>query len=244
MIVLVFMVVAGMNFGLFHEALRKGPSVIWKDIQTRAYFGILAAVTVLCAVVILPEAGSVGDAFRFSSFQTASIMSTTGFGTADFELWPSATRMLLLILFFTGGCSGSTAGGMKLIRVIILVKAAVSELKRSFRPHLIDPVRVGRAVVSNQSLTGILAFMGVYVMTVGLGAIWVALVEDVDGTTSIMASLACVANVGPGFGMVGPTDNFGFFSGPTKLVLSALMLLGRLEFLTVLALLTPGFWRR
>lgn len=243
LIILAFMVIAGMNFGLIPEALKRGPSVLWRDTQTRVYLAILGAVTLVCGAVLAGQHG-IGNGLRFASFQAASVMSTTGFGTADFEQWPSVTRMLLLGLYFTGGCSGSTAGGMKLIRVIILFKAAVAELKRSFRPHLIEPVRVGRSAVGSAQLGSILAFMGLYVLTVAFGAVWVALVEQTDGTTSLMASLACVSNVGPGFGLVGPTDHFGFFSGPTKVVLSGLMLLGRLEFFTMLALLTPGFWRR
>lgn len=244
-IILVFMIVAGMNFGLFYEATRRGISVFWKDTQTRVYIGILAIVSVVIAASILPQVdGGPLYALRLSSFQAAAIMSTTGFGTADFEQWPSVTRMLLLALYFTGGCSGSTAGGMKLQRIIVLFKAVLVELRKSFRPHLIMPVRVDRKAVDNQSLVALMAFMALYVTSVGVGAIWVALVDRTDGTTALMASLACVANVGPGFGAVGPTDNFGFLSGITQTFLSGLMILGRLEFLTVLALFTPGFWRR
>jgi len=243
-IITLFMIIAGMNFGLFHDALRRGPAVFWRDAQTRAYLGILGCVAAVIAVVLVIDGNAAPEAARDSAFQTASIMTGTGLGTADFEEWPSVTRMLLLGFYFTGACSGSTSGGMKLSRVMVLVKAAVAELRRSFRPHRVEPVRVGRAAVDPATLGRILAFMGVYVLAVGLGAIWVALVEGVDGTTSLMASLACVSNVGPGYGLVGPTDHFGFFSGPTKLVLSSLMLLGRLEFLTILALFTPGFWRR
>jgi trk system potassium uptake protein TrkH len=244
LIILVFMVIAGMNFGLFYEAIKRGVGVFWRHTETKVYLGLFALVTLLCAAVILPQVEGPGAALRYASFQVAAIMSTTGFGTHDFETWPAFTRVLLLLLYFTGGSSGSTAGGMKLVRVIILFKAAVVELKRSFRPHLVEPVRVDKNSIGNQALVGILAFMGLYVATVFVGAAWVSLVEGTDGTTSVMASLACVANVGPGFGLVGPTDNFGFFSGPTKIVLSALMVLGRLEFLTVLALFAPGFWRR
>lgn len=244
-IILVFMIIAGMNFGLFYEASKRGISVFWKDAQTKTYLGILAFISVGIAIAILPDVnGNPLRALRFSSFTSASIMSTTGFGTADYEQWPSVTRMLLLVLYFIGGCSGSTAGGMKMSRVIVLFKAVLVELRKSFRPHLVLPVRVNRQPVDNSALVAVLAFMGLYVASVGVGAIWVAMVDKTDGTTAIMASLACVANVGPGFGMVGPTDNFGFLSGPTQVVLSGLMLLGRLEFLTLLALVTPGFWRR
>jgi len=244
-IILVFMVIAGMNFGLFYEASKRGLSVFWKDAQTQTYVCILGVISLGIAIAILPDVG--GNplrALRLASFQSASIMSTTGFGTADFEQWPSVTRMLLLVLYFVGGCSGSTAGGMKLSRVIVLFKAVLVELRKSFRPHLVLPVRVNRQPVDNSALVAVLAFMGLYVASIGFGAIWVAMVDRTDGTTAVMASLACVSNVGPGFGMVGPTDNFGFLSGPTQVVLSCLMLLGRLEFLTLLAMFTPGFWRR
>lgn len=245
-IVLVFMVIAGMNFGLFHETLRRGPGVIWRDTQTRVYLAILAVVSVLCAISIFRSDADIGplEALRHSSFMTASVMTTTGYGNSDFETWPTVTRMLLLGLYFTGACSGSTAGGMKLIRVVALTKAAWSELKKSFRPHLVAPVRVGRSAVGQDTLVAIMAFLFLYVATVAVGAVWVAWVDRTDGTTAMMASLACVSNVGPGFGAVGPTDNFGFLSGPTHVVLSFLMLLGRLEFLTVLALFTPVYWRR
>ncbi|MCB9746523.1 MAG: TrkH family potassium uptake protein [Alphaproteobacteria bacterium] len=274
LIILAFMIIAGMNFSLFYEAirapmqtlsdarrahslrragqlvlqaseqlLRRGPKEIVQHTETRVYLSIVAVATVIIALSIFSDHDGIGPALRYASFQVAAIMSTTGFGTADFEQWPTVAKMVLLSLYFTGGCAGSTAGGMKLIRVIILVKLIWVEMQRSFRPHLVLPVRVGNQAIRSEALVEILAFMGLYALTVAVGAVTVALLDPVDGTTALMASLACVANVGPGLGMVGPTDNFGFFSGASKLVLSVCMVLGRLEFLTILALFAPGFRR-
>jgi len=242
-IIALFMVLAGLNFALWPQALKQGPRVFLQHTETRVYVAMVLIFTGLIAVVLLPDKWSVGEAVRHAGFQVAAIISTTGFGTDDFEVWPTFAKLLLLVLYFTGGCSGSTAGGMKLIRVIVVFKAALNELRRSFRPHLVLTVRVDRQVFSDQAVAEVLAFMGLWVATAGFGAIAVALLDGVDGTTSIMASIACVANVGPGFGLVGPTDHFGFLSAGSKAVLSACMLLGRLEFLALLALFTPRFWR-
>jgi trk system potassium uptake protein TrkH len=276
-IIVAFMIIAGMNFSLFHEAvnpirhafnrsgraaalqgarvrdaLQNAPRVFLRHTETRVYAALLLGAALACALVIFPlktAAGARGlaavhEAGRDALFQVAAIASTTGFGTDDFEQWPTFAKMVLLALFFTGGCSGSTAGGMKLIRVIILIKAAGAELRRTYRPQLVYPVRVGRQVITQGALVEILAFAGLFAVTCAVGAAAVALFDGVDGTTALTASLACVANVGPGFGMVGPTDNFGLFSPLSLYTLSACMLLGRLEFLTVLAIFTRPFWRR
>lgn len=243
LVILVFMVLAGVNFALWPEALKQGPRVFWQHTETRVYLALVGIVTVLIALVLLPVEETVGEALRHAGFQVAAVVSTTGFGTDDFEVWPTFAKLLLIVLYFTGGCSGSTAGGMKLIRVIVVVKAAWAAVRRSFRPHLILPVRVDRQVFNDAALSEIGAFMTLWVLTAAVGAIGVALLDQVDGTTAIMASIACVANVGPGLGLVGPTDNFGIFSPPAQYLLSLCMLLGRLEFLTLLALFTPSFWR-
>jgi trk system potassium uptake protein TrkH len=173
-----------------------------------------------------------------------ALMTGTGFGTADYELWPAFSKLILVGLFFVGGSSGSTAGGIKVFRVIVLVKAGVAELRRSFRPNLVKPLRIGGSVVTKEGVREVFTFCGMFAFTVIFGAIVVAGLDNYDVTTSIMASLACVANVGPGLGLVGPTDNYGLFSGSTKLFLSTLMILGRLEILAVAALFLPSFWRR
>jgi len=243
LLILLFMVLGGMNFALWPEALRRGPKVFLQHTETRVFLGILGAVSALATLALLPARTSIGEALRDATFQVVSVMTTTGLGTDDFEVWPTFAKLMLVCLYVTGGCSGSTAGGVKLIRIIVVVRAAWAAVRRSFRPHLILPVRVDRQVYNDQALSEILSFMTLSALTVGAGAVSVALLDGVDGTTALTASLACVANVGPGLGLVGPTDHYGIFSAASQGVLSVCMLLGRLEFLTLLALFTPSFWR-
>lgn len=244
-IITLFMIIAGMNFGLFYAAVRRGPRVILQDAEARAFLWIVGVATALVTLSILPMKG--GDlllALRHGAFQVASILSTTGFATDDFERWPAVGQLVLVVLYFIGGCAGSTAGGPKVIRVVMLVQTILSELRRSYRPHLVAPVRVGDAAFSPGALVEVLALFGLYLGTVLAGAFLVALFDQEDAVTALTASLACVANVGPAFGDVGPYDNYGHFSDASKLTLSVCMMLGRLEFITVLALLTPDFRRR
>ncbi len=243
-IVLLFMLIAGTNIMLFYEAKTDGLKVFFKHAETRVYLCILGCATVACAWSIYGQSNNVIDSVRDGGFQVTALMTGTGFGTADYETWPSFSKLILVALFFVGGSSGSTAGGMKVFRVIVLVKAGVAELRRSFRPNLVKPLRIGGSVVTKEGVREVFTFCGMFAFTVIFGAIVVAGLDNYDGTTSLMASLACVANVGPGLGLVGPTDNYGLFSGSTKLFLSTLMILGRLEILAVAALLLPSFWSR
>lgn len=245
LIITLFMILAGTNFGLFYEATRKGPKVIWNNAEFRAYIGIIVVATVIVAVDIGFSAhAGFGEALRFASFQVVAIITTTGFGTDDWEQWPVLAQMVLLSLYFFGGSAGSTAGGIKIIRLLIVLRAIQGEIRRGFRPTLIAPVRVGNQVVVPHVVAESLAFIVVFFITVLVGALLVATFDPVTLDTAMIASLACVANVGPGFSMVGPTEDFGFLSAPSKIVLSLCMLLGRLEFFTLLALLVPSFWRR
>lgn len=244
-VITVFMLIAGSNFALFYESLRGGLKVFTANPEFRFYIGIFCVVSLVIAADIHGTVHEgVVDSLRYASFQVASVMTTTGYGTDDFEQWPVLSQTLMVLLYFGGGSAGSTAGGMKLIRILIYVKVIVGEIRRGYRPTLVAPVRLGRHVVAPQVVTESLAFGMVFMLTVALGGIIVALLDPVDLTTAFMASLACVANVGPGLGMVGPTDNFGFLSAGSKMVLSFAMLLGRLEFFALLALFVPGFWRR
>ncbi len=245
MVIVLFMVVAGVNFGLIFEATRnRSWRLLLRSTELRVYLGFYAVVVAIVALNIWPIHQSLLQALRFSSFQVAAVVSTTGFGTDDFELYPTLSRTLLVICYFVGGSAGSTAGGMKVIRIIIIVKVLLVELRRAHRPKLVAPVMVDGRSYAPSAIMEVFAFVTAYLLTFVLGAVLVALLDPVDLTTALMASLACVANVGPGLGLVGPVDNYGFFSPASKLVLSALMLLGRLEFFTLLALLNPRFWKR
>ncbi len=244
MVILVFMLVAGTNFGLFYDVTRRGWRVLFQNPEFRYYLGIYAVVTIIVVIDILPTQGGVLESLRHGSFQVATVMTTTGFGTDDFDLYPTLSKVLLICMYFVGGSAGSTAGGMKVIRVAILFKALLVEVRRTHRPNLVAPVMVGRQPFSPQAIVEVAAFCGVFCATVLGGAAVVAMLDQVDLITAFMASLACLANVGPGLGLVGPTHNYAFFSPATKYFLSALMLLGRLEFFTLLALLNPRFWSR
>ncbi|MEE2750191.1 MAG: TrkH family potassium uptake protein [Myxococcota bacterium] len=243
-IILVFMLIGGMNFGLIQPAIRSGPRTLLRHTETKAYFLIFGLIALLVALTTWQSDIGVHDTVRNASFQVAAIMTTTGLSTYDYELWPAFAQLMIFILYFIGGSSGSTAGGVKVIRILILFRAAKAELARSFRPHVVHTIRVGREAVSPETLREVIAFCALFGVTVLGGAIAVALLDPVEPQTALIASLACVANVGPGFDLVGPTDNYGFFSGGSQLVLSTCMLLGRLELVTVLALLVPSFWKR
>lgn len=245
MVIVVFMLVAGVNFGLIFEArTRKSWRLLLENSELRVYLGIYAIVVLAVAMNIWPLKESLLQALRFASFQVAAVMSTTGFGTDDFEAYPTLARTLLVACYFIGGSAGSTAGGMKVIRIIIIVRVLMVEIRRTHRPKLVAPVMVGGRSYSPNAVMAVFAFVTVYLLTFVVGAVVVAILDPVDLSTAFMASLACVANVGPGLGMVGPLDNYGFFSPAAKIVLSVLMLLGRLEFFTLLALLNPRFWKR
>jgi len=245
MVILVFMLLAGVNFGLFHRAKTEGLRVFWSSAEFRLYLLLFGGATVIITTdMLLSSTHGMGEALRYSSFQVAAIMTTTGFGTADFEEWSTVSRMLLLTLYFCGGMAGSTAGGMKLIRIMIILKVVVHEIKLGIRPNLVTPIRVGESAIHEGIVRSTLAYALIFMGTVMAGAVAVAALDPVDITTAFMASLACVANVGPGLGAVGPTDNFGLFSDASKMVLSFCMLLGRLEFFSLLSLFVPSFWRR
>ncbi len=244
-VITVFMVIAGSNFGLFYEAIQGGIKVFLQNTEFRVYLGVFLLVSLVIAIDIHGTVHEgVVDAWRYASFQTATVMTTTGFGTDDFDKWPVFSQTLLVTLYFFGGSAGSTAGGIKVVRVVIIFKAITREIRRGFRPALVAPVRLGNFVVPQGTVGEAMATGMVFILTVGVGAVLVALLDPVDLTTAFMASLACVANVGPGLAMVGPTENYAFFSAGTKIVLSIAMLLGRLEFFALLALFVPSFWRR
>mgnify|MGYP003951090745 CR=1 FL=1 len=245
MVILVFMLLAGVNFGLFHRARNEGVQVFLKSAEFRLYGILFVGTTLIISTdLFLSSTESVGDSLRFASFQVAAVMTTTGFGTADFEEWSTVSRLLLVTLYFCGGMAGSTAGGMKLIRIMIILKVVMHEIKIGIRPNLVAPIRIGTAPIAEGVVRGTLAYALIFMGTVMAGALAVASLDPVDLTTAFMASLACVANVGPGLGAVGPTDNFAFFSDASKIILSFCMLLGRLEFFSLLSLFVPGFWRR
>lgn len=239
-----FMLVAGMNFALHFQLVRGRPLALWRDPECRFFLGVVLVVTACIAVSIHGSAvASWSDAVRFSVFQVASIITTTGYATADYELWAPLAQGLLLLCMFIGGCTGSTSGGIKCMRVMILSKHAHRELFRLVHPRGVVAVKFGAKQVKEEVMSGIWGFFVLF-MVVFVAAGLMLTATGLDVLTSFSAVIACVGNVGPGLGEVGPVDNYGGLPWLAKWVLTLCMLLGRLEIYTVLVLFMPEFWRK
>jgi len=242
-VITLFMMLAGTRFTLYYLLLRRKFKEVAGDSEMKVYWLIWGAVTVLLTVILLKEnvVPSLEEALRLSGFQTASLLTTTGFATADFDLWPAAAKMLLFLLYFIGGCAGSTGGGIKVIRLISYFKFIKRGLYLRLHPNAVVPVKIGGKPLSQESVSSISTFLFFYMFLILLGTAVVAF-DGQDLVTALSASLACLGNVGPGFNLVGPACNFGFLSGFTKTFLAFLMIVGRLELFTVLTIFMPSFW--
>jgi trk system potassium uptake protein TrkH len=243
-IVLVFMAFAGVSFVLHYRLLTRGPAGIWRDAELRYYLAVLAAATLLVLPVLPAEqAPSAEAALRNALFSVVSIATTTGYGTVDLERWPALGQLVLLLLMILGGMSGSTAGGVKSLRVLIGFRALAVASWRLVHPHAVRHVKYGGRVVPDDVMGGIWAFFTAYFALAALATAVVA-GAGYDLVTAVSAALTALGNVGPGLGAVGPFDNFSHFPAAVKLVLALCMLAGRLEIFTLLVLLAPAFWRR
>lgn len=242
-IIILFMLFAGMNFVLHYKALTGRFSEIWKDAELRLYIGIVLAFTLLFSITVHEPGKHLADSIRLAAFQVVSLLTTTGYVTTDFEVWPNLALMAAIILLVLGGMSGSTGGGIKSLRTLLALRSLRTTLHRLIHPHAVRPVKYGGAVVEESVLSSIWAFLTAYMILGVLGAGVVA-AYDYDVLTSITASLTALGNVGPGLGEVGAYDNFSHFPATVKIVLSFLMLFGRLEIFTLLAMLTREFWRK
>ena len=243
-IITFFMVLFGINFALFYRVLVGG----WRDAlrseELHWYLALFAGSTLFVSLMILPQYGTFLNALRYGSFQVATIMSTTGYATADFNLWPQAVKALIVVLMFIGSCAGSTAGGIKVVRVGILCKLGCREVRRTFQPRKVQVVRFEGKGVEENRLTQVSAFFFVYVLLVLAGMFLGSLEGLYDLETNFTAVLTCISNVGPGLGHVGPVENFSGYGPFAKVVLSLLMLAGRLELFPILVLFHPSAWRK
>jgi len=242
-IITFFMLVAGMNFVLHYRLLAGRFSEVWHDSELR-YFGLVVVVNLVgVAAVLLWEGTAFEPALRESAFTVVSIITTTGYVTANFELWPSVLRLMLLVLMVLGGMSGSTAGGVKSLRALLGMRALRSSFDRLLHPRAVRPVKHDGRPVAEEVLAGIWSFFIGYFLIIVVATALVA-TAGYDLETSFSATLSATGNVGPGLADVGAYDNFSHFPGAVKLVLSFCMLAGRLEVFTLLILLMPQFWRR
>jgi trk system potassium uptake protein TrkH len=244
LIIIVFMVIAGTNFSLFFGLrIRQGIN-FFRDAEFRLYMMILAGTTAVMTGVLL-SAGTYTNpliALRDSGFQVASILTTTGYATADFEYWPIFLQAVLVMLMFIGGCAGSTAGSMKVMRMFIGIKMAFREVRSLFSPSTVLTVFVGGKPVPNSVAKTVAGFFILYLTTFGVGAVLLS-IGTTDLVTAATAAAATIGNIGPGLANVGPTDNFAFFSGWHKGLMVLLMLMGRLEIYSFAALITRAYWK-
>ena len=243
-VVTVFMLLAAVNFSLYFQVVRGRPGKLFGNLELRTFICIylLAA-----ALVTLSVTGTVYDSpgrgLRFAAFQTASLLTGTGFTTADYDAWPNLARAVLLVTMFVGGCAGSTTGGIKVIRLVALFKQAQNELRYLVHPQGIFTLRIGDRRVKKDILYPVAVFFFLYIGLILVTTLVVAGFSP-DLTTAFTTGLATVGNVGPGFGAIGPTQSYAFYPDAVKWWLSFAMLTGRLEVYSVLVLLTSTFWRR
>ncbi|MFO8009202.1 MAG: TrkH family potassium uptake protein [Dehalococcoidia bacterium] len=243
-IVICFMFMAGINFALYYGLLwRRSFKSFWKNPELRLYVTILVGALLLISWdLILNGDYSAGKAFEEAAFNSTSVNTTTGFAISDFDKWPSFSRLALLTLMIIGGSAGSTAGGLKVIRLGILFKYAHRQIIMAFNPQAVMPIRMGGKVISEKTVSRVAGFTILYLGFLFAGTLIMAALEG-DFTTAISSIIATIGNVGPGLGLVGPAENYAGISAGGKVVLMICMLAGRLEIMTVLALLTPAFWR-
>ncbi len=240
----IFMLLFGVNFALYYKLITGDWKDALKSEELHWFLGIVGGATLLITLFILPEYGNFFTSLRYSAFQVASIVSTTGYATADFNLWPIAARMLLLAIMFTGSCAGSTAGGMKLCRVGMMCKQGLREVRRTIQPRKVQVVRFEGKAVEEDTLHQVAVFMFMYILLIVLGGTLLSLEGQFDVQTNFTAALTCVSNVGPGLGAVGPAGGFSGYGPFGKLLSSFLMLAGRLEIFPMLALFHPAMWRK
>jgi len=246
-VVILFMFLAGTNFTLHHQAIVRGrPAAYFKSEEFRLYTGLVLAATAIIAAAnhLYGSYGAeaAGRNVRDSLFQVVSIMTTTGFGTADFDQWAPVCRVLLVVLMFVGGCAGSTGGGIKVVRILLFSKYARLQLQNLVHPHSVGTIKVDGIRVPREVKVAIIGFLALY-LTVFVTACLLVTATGADVLTGTTAVAATLNNIGPGLALVGPTQHFGHLHPFAKLVLSLCMLAGRLELYTVFVLLTPAYWR-
>ena len=237
-----FMFAAGANFALHYRTLRGETRAFPADEEFRAYLGIVIVSVLLLAVFLRPEAMGLLDSIRIGAFQVLSILTTTGYASVDFQLWNEQAKMVLLALMFIGGCAGSAAGGPKVVRQVLIARYTLIELRRTLHPRGVLPVKLGGRVVGDDVMRGVLVFFLFYLLVFAVCTVIVS-AFGADLLTAITASIACLGNIGPGFNAVGPMANFADLHPVSRIALTAAMWIGRLEVLTVLALLRPEVWR-
>jgi len=239
----VFMILFGVNFSVYYLMFMGRIKEAISSSELKTYIGIIFVSVLLICTNCLSMYSSFAESLKHSAFQVASIITTTGFSSVDFNLWPEFSRTILVILMFIGACAGSTGGGMKVSRIIILVKSIVKEVKIAVHPRATHKITMNGRLVAHETIRATNVFMVSYFIIFFLSLLIIS-IDNMSFTTNFTAVAATINNVGPGLDMVGPTSNFGAYSPFSKLVLSFNMLLGRLEIFPLLTLFSPVTWRK
>ncbi|SHI08386.1 TrkH family potassium uptake protein [Desulfosporosinus lacus] len=243
LIIIVFMIIAGGNFGLYFQAWRSGISKVFKDLEFQFYLLIIAVSTLLITLSLWWTMGQGGGtSLRQALFQVVSIITTTGYASADFDQWPSVAKIILFSLMFIGGSAGSTSGGIKVFRVIVLFKLAWTELKRAIHPKAVINVRFTNKTVDPVVLNTVSIFFFLFIAIFAVATLLLA-ATGLEPFVAMSAAVTTLGNVGPGFGVIGPTTTFSSINPFGESVLIFCMLLGRLELFTLIVLIQPEFWR-
>lgn len=239
-----FMLLAGINFSLHYQMLRGKPLAFWRDSECRFFLGAVLLITVSVSLNIFGRVyETIGEALRYGAFQVVSIITTTGFVTADYEQWPAMSKLILLVSMFIGASAGSTGGGMKCLRIMLCLKYCYKEVFSLIHPHAVSHVKIASNAVPDDVMRSVLGFLALYVGLFVMSSVLLAGL-GVDFITSFAAVAATIGNIGPGFGMVGPVENYAQIPLLGKWLLIWCMLLGRLEIYTVIILVVPEFWRK
>ncbi|MBQ8559877.1 MAG: TrkH family potassium uptake protein [Tyzzerella sp.] len=242
-VITVFMILFGINFNMYYLLLLKKVKIVFKNEEVRTYLGVIAAATIAITVNILHIYKTPLKAFRYAAFQVASVITTTGFATADYNLWPELSKCILLTIMVIGACAGSTGGGMKVSRVLILLKSVKQELKRIVHPKSVNIVKVNGKKVGEETLHNAYVYFVAYI-AIFIGSVLLIAINNFDFATTFSSVLTTINNVGPGISAVGPVENFSAFSNLSKIVFCFDMLVGRLEIIPFLVLFSPELWRK
>ena len=243
-VITLFMLMAGINFSLHYQLLRGKPMALWRDSECRFYLAMCVILTIVVGLdiyrTVYPDPL---QALRYAAFQVVSIVTTTGYATADYELWPAMSQLIIFLCMFAGASAGSTGGGMKCLRIMLCFKYSYKELFSMLHPRAVTHIKIGGKTVPEDVVRSVLGFLALYMALFAICTVVLA-GTGVDFVTSLGAVAATIGNIGPGFGLVGPVDNFAQIPCMGKWLLSWCMLLGRLEIYTLIILIVPEFWRK